>query len=442
MKILHVLHGFAPEFTGGTERTVEAIARSMQQSGHEVLIVCGSLEAGLPHEPTEIDHDGLRVIRLHRDDLYHDSWDKAFAPETSLAFRKLLLRERPDVVHVHHWIRLTSNLCRTAKQLQVPVVAVTAHDYWTQQASPVRGARDEAPVPPVAPAWMSPDELREAFVFHRDDLGDELRAADIRFAPCESHGQGIQSFAPDEVGDFEIATPPLLEVPPRRPESDEPRGKRLIYWGSIYPEKGLEVVFDALFSIQSGWSLEVYGTAHEPEYDSFLRQRAEGMPVRFHGAFTPTDLASAEGDYAVLPSTCHESYGLVLDEARALGLPTIASDLPGYREHADAEATVFFWPGDAGDLAMILVDEARLQSLPRPSPPSLQNAARAAESLLDHYERSRTEGGASIASPRRVDPMRRARHQFRTAERRLWSALQHGPELPPSDFIRRPGDRV
>jgi glycosyltransferase involved in cell wall biosynthesis len=434
VKIFHVLHGFAPELRGGTERTVEALARAMARVGHEVAVVCGSLQSGSPAHAEELDHDGLRVLRFKRDDLHFESWEKAWSPGASAGFEALIARERPDVVHVHHWIRLTTELVRIAQALDTPVVACTLHDYWSQLASPVRSFGDDSPRPPESPPWLGRAEAEEAFLLHRADLLDEVRAADLRFAPCRAHAIGLEQMAEGPLGDILLSPPPLLEVPPRRQAAAEPRGRRLLYWGSIYPEKGLETVFDALFSIGSGWELHVLGDAHDPVYREQLRQRAHGMPVvHFHGQYEPADIASVPADYAILPSTCHESYGLVLDEAQCVGLPILAADLPAYREHAPEESCAFFCPNDPGDLAMLLLDEARLGALQAPPMPELVTPAGAAKALLTHYEEVRVgEHGPLRAAPA-VDDRRRAEAMFRRAERRFWSALQRRPVVPPPE---------
>ena len=78
MKIFQVLHGFPPELIGGTERVVESLARAMQAAGHDVTVICGSLELGSPDRVDPFELDGLRGLRLHRDDLYFESWFKAY----------------------------------------------------------------------------------------------------------------------------------------------------------------------------------------------------------------------------------------------------------------------------------------------------------------------------------------------------------------------------
>lgn len=431
MKVCHVLHGFPPELTGGTERTVEALATAMKKLGHEVVIVAGSLERAATSRVDEGSHAGLRVLRMHRDDLWFESWDKAWSPGVSARFLRLLEVEKPDVVHVHHWIRLSSDLVRIAAATGC-ITAVTLHDYFGACASPVRRVGDDEPAPPETPRWINRSEAREAFELHRRDFTDEIRTAHLRFAPSHAHALGVQQMFGAPLGAILPSPPPLLHVPPRRPRRDGARGRKLVTWGSLYPDKGIDLVLDALFAIGGGWSLEVFGEAHEPEYRDRLRERSKGIPVTWRGRFDVADLAASDADYAVFPSMCHESYGLTLDEAQCLGLPIIAADLPAYREHAPERSCRFFAPADPGALAMALLDEAALQALEVPPQPAIVTPRVAAERLLQCYADARVGAHRAFAADRLVTDRERAAFLFRRAERRLWTALQQrDPPAPP-----------
>ena len=446
MRIVQVLHHFPAPPTGGVERTVLALSRAMVASGHEVVIVAGSLDVGPSRVVREDLVEGLRVFRIPREDLWFESWEKAWSPEVGASFADVLCSLRPDVVHVHHWIRLTTDLVRIARRVTDAVVACTLHDYWTQLATPARQFGCDTPVAPSAARWMNEAERGEAFAFHRADLAAEIGAAHLRFAPSSAHAAGLAELAdcdPDATGaaleaPLVVASPPpLLTVPRRRGESRQPRGHTLLFWGSVYPEKGLDVALDALASV-GGWRLVVLGEIHDPVLRERLHARSARLPVEFRGAFGAADLETTDADYALIPSTSYESYGLVIDEARCLGLPLIASDLAAYREHADSRAAAFFEPGDPGSLAMLLCDEARLQSLAMPEA-FFVRAEDAAAGLLAAY--------AGVSPARRVaepgpEPLASARAAllFRRAERRLWSVLQvPSPKLAPDGYLTDPG---
>jgi glycosyltransferase involved in cell wall biosynthesis len=431
LKILVAVHAFPPETFGGTERTVEALARAFAAAGHEVAVVAGSLRVGAPSRWDEEHQAGLRVLRVHRDDLYFESWFKGYAPAVSATFERLVAQERPDVVHVHHWLRLSTDLVRVARALGA-TTAVTLHDYWSVLARPARMVGENVAVAPPGPRYLCEAERAEAFQFHRRDLRDELRSADVRFSPSEAHARGLGELADGDLGAIEVSAPPLL-APPARRERGGARGRRLAVWGALYDAKGLEVLLAALRQAQGGWSLEVLGEAHDPGYAARIAELAHGLPVRMRGAFAPRDLAALDADYAVLPALSHESYGLVLDEAFCLGLPVLASDLPAWRERGDPRWCAFFPPGDAAALAGLLRDERRLRQLAPPPPPRIATAAQAAEHLLARYAQARAARGAGCERPEPVTDRERALVLFRRAERRLWTALQHEALQPPPD---------
>jgi glycosyltransferase involved in cell wall biosynthesis len=436
MKILHVVHRFPDHPSGGTERYVAAVAGALREAGHDVQIACGSLELGDPELAVPGERVGLQVHEFRRNDFYFEAFGKAWHPGIGAGFRRLLQDLRPDVVHVHHWIGLTSDLVRIARSEGVPVVAVTAHDHWTVLADPVRPIGLQQPEAPPAPRWMGEVERRETFAFHREDMLDELRAAHVRLAPSAAHAESLACLAIGDPGAFMVSPPPLLVRPPRvRPRT--PRGRRLLYWGSLYPAKGIELLLDALASIGSGYELHICGTAPDPAYGELLKRRAAAFPVVFHGDFDVRRLGEIDADYAVIPAASHESYGLVLDEAQCLGLPVLAADVPAFREHADAQGCAFFAPNDPGSLAMLLLDVDQLGRLRAPAAAG-RTPDQAAADLLSAYADARAGRSVPHEAPPCAAPADRARFLFRQSERRLWSALQHGPELPPDDYLMPP----
>lgn len=432
MRIWHVLHGFPPQTAGGTESVVEGLARAMQRQGCEVTVVAGSLHLGDPARGETEDLAGLPVLRLHRDDLFFESWFKTHSPAVSAAFRALLQQHRPDVVHVHHWLRLSSDLARCAREAGC-VVAVTCHDYFAVLARPVRRVGENTASPPPSPAYVGAEEAAEAFVFHRRDFADELRAAHLRFAPSAAQVAGMRALAAEDVGDFTAIGLPSVAPALRRLPDTAARGRRLLTWGTLYPDKGIESVLEALARTPAdlGWTLDVFGEAHDAAFRTAIETKAQGLRVTWHGRFVPADLERASADYALLPSLADESYGLVLDEALQLGLPVVASDVPAYRERAQAAACVFYPPGDAAALAALLAQPRTLAALSRPRAPTTLSLDAAAADLLARY---RTAASAPFAP--RVSDRERMLMLFRRAERRLWSALQQAEvPAPPGDFL-------
>lgn len=386
MKILFVLHQFGGAASGGTERVVAQLATALVAAGHAVTIVAGSLERAPCMRVDRETVDGLTVLRLHRDDLHFESWWKAWSPGVSATFARLLDELAPDVVHVHHWLRTTTDFVRQARARGV-VTAVTLHDHFAMLASPVRPFRLDVARPPGLPSGLDPEAARAAFEFHRDDLADEVTAADLVYAPSRAHADSVRSLAPRALGEILVLPPPVGALPPPAPRAAG-RGRRLVLFGALYEAKGPHVLLQALrLAAERGqvWELEVFGAESTGEYGAHLRTLAAGLPVRFRGAFRFEDLAAASADYAVVPALTHESYGLVVDEACALGLPMLLSDLPAFRERAPAASTAFFAPGDVEALAALLGAPERLAALVHPGPLPGQTAERLAQRLATDY---------------------------------------------------------
>jgi glycosyltransferase involved in cell wall biosynthesis len=432
VKVLFVVHQFADEGHGGTERVVLALALGLQGLGHEVVVACGSLERDECDRLDERRVRGLRVVHLHRDDLYFESWYKAWSPGVSRAFSRLLEREKPDVVHVHHWFRMTTDFARRARA-HGAVAAVTLHDYFAVLARVTRLWGEDDASPPAASGLVSRAEAAEAFEFHRRDLAAEVRAAHLRYAPSRAHAAGLAALAPCELGAFAVARPqsPL----PGRAARPAARGRRLVHWGALYEHKGLETALLALRIAKErgqAWSLDVFGEASSPEYEARVRELARGLEVSFHGAFTHEDLENVQADLAVFPALSHESYGVVLDEARALGWPVLASALPAFCERLTPAAGRTFSPGDAGELAALLARPEELTALVQPEVVEAYGAETASAELAADYARALRGECAPLPALEPIGDEERIELLWRRAERRFWTALQQpNPQAPP-----------
>ena len=115
-----------------------------------------------------------------------------------------------------------------------------------------------------------------------------------------------------------------------------PAGQRLLTVAAVTREKGHDVLLDALASIsEPSWRLVCVGSPdRDPDFVEILRRRSRerGITdrVRFAGTATGADLdrAYAEADVLVLPSRA-ETYGMVVTEALARGLPVVVTDVGG-----------------------------------------------------------------------------------------------------------------
>lgn len=145
-------------------------------------------------------------------------------------------------------------------------------------------------------------------------------------------------------------------------------GPTIFFIGRHEPRKGLAVLLDAMADLPSDVRLWVGGTGPETEV---LQRRHAGDPrIEWLGRLTDEEKAQRlrGADVFCAPSLGGESFGIVLLEGMASQTPTVASDLPGYRNVARAEVdAVLVPPGDAPALAAaitgVLSDAARADRL-------------------------------------------------------------------------------
>ena len=145
----------------------------------------------------------------------------------------------------------------------------------------------------------------------------------------------------------------------------------VLFVGRHEPRKGLHVLLNAWPEIaaQSGARLRVVGA--DPLAVRFLMRRlgVSEDSIELLGVVPRDELVRqlSLAKVLVAPSLGGESFGLVIVEAFAAGVPVVASEIPGYDEVINSKTGVLFPPGDQGALIAatvgLLVDEARRQTL-------------------------------------------------------------------------------
>ena len=359
MRILKVVHGFLPECNGGTERHVLRLSKELVAQGHEVHILCGSQQgAGPVAADANLVHgsfEGLPVHRLHRPGLFLDNWEKSLAPEVEPLFDWLLRDIRPDLIHVHHWIRLTRNLVELAHDRGVPAVA-TLHDLWTTCPKAFRireGSFCNLEMGPAnclgcAPAGenMSNEEQRRELALFRDDVRNELDLARRIIVPSVAHREVLLQHMPQLAGRSRVLPHGnISEVRRRKPtRSSFPSGPlRIGHWGHLSHLKGFDILLSAVRDSRhrSDIELHVFGEIVYPQERARFEELADGLAITWHGPYTPADLAKVPLDLAVITSRCSESWSFVLDEAFQLGLPAVVPDRGALKERIGGAGTTF-----------------------------------------------------------------------------------------------------
>jgi glycosyltransferase involved in cell wall biosynthesis len=157
-----------------------------------------------------------------------------------------------------------------------------------------------------------------------------------------------------------VATPGV-DPAPQAPGSDA--GSELLCVAAVTPHKGHDVLVEALAKVADlSWTCVCVGAlSRDPGFVDRLRGRLEGYGladrVRLAGPRTGDDLdaAYAAADLLVLASR-GETYGMVVTEALARGIPVLATDANGLPEALGRAPDgslpgIFIDPGDPAALA-------------------------------------------------------------------------------------------
>ena len=125
----------------------------------------------------------------------------------------------------------------------------------------------------------------------------------------------------------------------------------LLCVGAVVPDKGHDVLLEALAKLGDlDWALTCVGSlTRDP---AWARTLPADERVAFTGPRVGPDLAASydSTDLLVLP-TRRESYGMVVAEAQARGVPVVASDVGGVTEALGDGGALLVPPDDPGALA-------------------------------------------------------------------------------------------
>jgi len=284
---------------GGVQVHVRQLALRLQNRGHDVLILAPARSA--PREPFVVAVG--RPVRVP----YNGSiapicpW-----PSSARRVARGLDEFRPDVVHVHEPLVPGTGMFATRKR-EEPVVA-TFHAYAD------RAIMLSLMAPLLRPVWrrlsarIAVSEAAASFVARRFH-GDRVRVIP----------NGV------ETEEFARAEPARL-----------PQGRKVLFVNRLDPRKGFATMVDAFRRLATTHQDLVLVVAGDGPDRGALRRLSPPLRGRviMLGNVPHDRLPSfhAACDVFCAPATGRESFGIVLIEALAAGLPVVASDIPGYRE--------------------------------------------------------------------------------------------------------------
>ena len=333
-RIAIVTQSYHPTVGGVTEH-VDATARVLRARGHDVTVVTSGPRVAGP-EPGVI-RVGRNVTVQYNGAENHMTVGLGLVPELS----SVLQRGRFELVHVHCPIAPVLPLL-AIRLARVPLVG-TFHSVSSDRPYRLFGS------------WLAPfyRRLRRALAVSeaaRDYIG--------------RHFDGPVDIVPNGV-DLTRFRPGI--TPALSPEDGIPT---ILYVGRFDPRKGLPELIEACTILARDgvpFRLVLVGDGVlRPSIERMVRRGPLDGCVRFEGRVGHDRLPAyyASADVFCSPARGGESFGLVLLEAMACGVPVVATDLPGYRTVITPDLDgVIVPPRDAAGLAMGL---GRVLRDPRP----------------------------------------------------------------------------
>lgn len=255
------------------------------------------------------------------------------------------------IIHLHGYTKaLTTSPVRVANKLGFKVIC-TLHDFFP--ACPNGAFFDYVKCKPCPKRAMSLDCIktqcdkrhylhklyRVLRTFIQQKFGGLPSAVKDYITLSKQSADLLKSYLPEDARYYSLENP--IEIP-HLPLVDVRANKTVVAVGRIDPEKGIETLLKA--AEKAGVSLTLVG-------DGSLRKLAESYPFcRVTGWLSSAQVVSelAKARALIFPSLWYETYGLVVAEAAARGVPAIVSDISAAAERVEDGKTG--WHMRAGDI--------------------------------------------------------------------------------------------
>ncbi len=367
MRLLLLTNYFPPDVIGGYELWCHDMASELASRGHQVTVLTSHGEK----QPSASDESEFTVrreleleVRGGTTSTIHQVWNRhARAERNARTVRRTIDETQPDAAMIWGMWNLSRSVPAAVEQALPTRTTYYLCDYWPtlenacvqQLSNPAKRGLTAAAKRALAAPLLARLRREETPRLRLDQaaccsryLRDNLVEAGV-LPPTASviHG-GINP----------TAFPRAVEMRPGPPS--EPA--RLLYFGRIVPEKGVETAIEAVASLtrREGFAaveLSILG-AGAKEYMRRLEQRAQELGVadrvRFVGEKSIDEIPAAlQGfDICLFTSTWPEPFGRTIVEAMLAGLVVVGADVGGSREIFEQyDGGIVFRPGDAADLA-------------------------------------------------------------------------------------------
>lgn len=373
--VLHVLH----DWGGGVARFVADQMRDDPEADHLALVSSGDRRRG--HGQRIALHVGLDTCPIRAWTCAPPVGDTGDThPAVRAALAESIASFGVSALRVSSLIGTTLDVLRTG--LPTAFVVHDLFPFW-----PVLDDLEAQPRWDAARLAQAAAEPRFGFAERRPETWQSRAAAAIAtlsepslrlVAPSAFAAARLASIAPTLPAATVIphGLPRIAEAPTARAAARRPGPLRILVPGRLVGGKG-EWLLEALLPLCPPGLDWCFAGGGEPaaRYASAVGGRAI---LEYRPDDLPRLVADVDPDLALLPSLLPETFGYVLSEMQALGVPVLAADTGAYGERAArGEPGLSVVPGHAAAFAAALADHAaHPEGLPRcvPAPTSMDDA--------------------------------------------------------------------
>jgi glycosyltransferase involved in cell wall biosynthesis len=297
---------------GGEDRVVAAEADVLRSAGHTV---------------EQLLADNPRSSMAAAGAMLKSPWN----PASRQAVEREVARFKPDIAHVHNtWYALSPSVLGGLRASRVPTV-MTVHNYrlmcvngmLLRDGRPCEDCVGRSPLPGIRHRCYRDSAIAStaaaATIAYNRRRNTWAGGVDRYLAPTEFvRGKLVDGGFPAD----------RIQVKPHFVEDPGPRGappsqsQIVLHVGRLSADKGSHALLDAWAAL-GHTDLELVCIGDGPLLDELSGRRVPG--VRFVGSVNPVEVRAwmLRARVLIAPSTWYETFGLVVAEAMAAGLPVI-----------------------------------------------------------------------------------------------------------------------
>lgn len=353
---------------GGSETYYFALGKLLKEKGCDVIYFSMKDDKNVPcaqekYFVNHVDYNGslspVQAVAASAKLLY--------SFEAKHKFEKLLIDEKPDIIHLNIFqSQLTDSIVFAALKHQIPIV-YTAHDL--KAVCPTYLMMNHGEICDrcldgnywycISTNCMKNSKVKSLLAALEAEcyrIRKTYSRMDLIICPSQHHKKRLVQ--------GHICDPEILSYMPNfLPEETEfyagdPNGSYYLYFGRLSVEKGIMTLLRAFRKAKVRRPLYIVGAGpQEKEIWQYIQQHEMQEKVKMLGFKTGSDLKQivSSAYCVILPSECCENAPYSIMEAQAMGRPAIVSDNGGLPELVtDGLNGYIFHGSDMDDLCLTL----------------------------------------------------------------------------------------